>query len=147
MATAELLRGYFLRVLGDMAAVAALIATGAGIYYAFTRNKRETISQAQAEAATTIALLEKQNALLESQLVEAKRQGEEREAEWRNRETEWRRERDDLKKRVDELDRDYRNLVLTVTTMGFCANSGTCRTYNPGDRRSRPDTIKPGGTD
>jgi len=99
---------------------------------------------ARDEADHTIELLKEQNALLATQNGtlqathdELRRQGEAREAEWRKRESEWLREKKALESRIGEVERDYRTLVLTVTTMGFCVNAGSgCPDYNPGDRRT-----------
>lgn len=105
--------------------VAGVIFGAVGAYVALRKNRREERTQVVDEATTTIELLKEQNRLLTEQLSEAKR----REAESARRE-------DKLEKRIADVERDYRNLVLTVTTMGFCANAATCATYNPGDRRT-----------
>lgn len=65
---------------------------------------------------------------------------------------ELRDERDKMEHRITELERDYRNLVLTVTTMGFCANAPTCPSHDAGDRRNKASSKKRpsmaiGGTD
>lgn len=131
----------------DSAQIAITVFTGltgvgfgaVGAYVALSKNTREAKSQVVTEAATTIELLEKQVALLEKQDENARIAGEKREAEWQKREAEWREERAELRGRISEIERDYRNLVLTVTTMGFCANAGKgCPNYNPGDRRTTP---------
>lgn len=130
--------------------IVAISVSVAGAYYGVTRDRREARSAAVIEAEKTIALLEKQNSLLLAQLEEAKRQGDAREAEWKKREADWKKREDKLETRVHDLERDYRNLVLTVTTMGFCVNANTgCKDYNPGDRRTRvaAEDLKPGGTD
>lgn len=124
-----------------IAVLSALVgAAGAAIAarYTWRKDTREQQTHDDAEADRTIELLEKQNALLCTQLEELRAQGEKREIEWRKRETEWRQRERSLEARVTEIERDYRNLVLTVTTMGFCANAGTCANYNPGDRRMQP---------
>ena len=49
-----------------------------------------------------------------------------------------RQERGKLEARITEVERDYRTLVLTVTTMGFCARAEHCPTRDAGDRRDVP---------
>lgn len=116
--------------------VIGVVSGAVAAYVALKKNGREERSQVVAEAEKTVELLEKQITILEDQAAESKRQGEEREREWRQREKEWRDERDELKRRITGVEADYRNLVLTVTTMGFCASAATCPNYNPGDRRT-----------
>jgi hypothetical protein len=122
-------------------AVASFLVNGR---HTWKREDREQQIRADAEVDRTIELLKEQNVLLSAQnetLVathnELACQGERREQEWHKREQEWLREKKALEVRISEVERDYRNLVLTVTTMGFCANAATCATYNPGDRRAR----------
>ena len=37
-----------------------------------------------------------------------------------------------MEKRIEAVEGDYRRLVLTVTSMGLCANAPDCANYNPG---------------
>ena len=64
-------------------------------------------------------------------------QGETREREWRRLEQTWHEREARLEKRIEGVEGDYRRLVLTVTSMGLCANAPDCANYNPGDRRRR----------
>ena len=139
-------------VVSALVAMASFFVNGRA---AWRKENREQEEHQDREADRTIELLKEQNALLAQQnatlqktLDELKRQADQREAEWRKREAEWLREKKALETRVGEMERDYRALVLTVTTMGFCANAAACDKYNPGDRRAHttPDMM-PGGTD
>jgi hypothetical protein len=73
-----------------------------------------------------------------------RRQGETREGEWRRLEQTWHEREARLEKRIEAVEGDYRRLVLTVTSMGLCANAPDCANYNPGDRRRIP---QPSGLD
>ena len=64
--------------------------------------------------------------------------GKTREGEWRRLEQTWHEREARLEKRIEAVEGDYRRLVLTVTSMGLCANAPDCANYNPGDRRRRP---------
>ena len=66
-----------------------------------------------------------------------RRQGETREGEWRRLEQTWHEREARLEKRIEGVEGDYRRLVLTVTSMGLCANAPECANYNPGERRRR----------
>ena len=120
----------------DLSLILGVIGLMTGGYFAYARNNRESRSQVVVEADKTVDLLKEQNALLSIQISTLTKQGDAREAEWKKREAEWKKREDRFEARIGELERDYRNLVLTVTTMGFCANAGACSDYNPGDRRS-----------
>lgn len=125
-------------ILPFMTAVSGLVIGAIGARYTLRKDSREQREHDDREADRTIELLEKQNSLLTAQLEELKTQGVARENEWRRREGEWRSREKTLEARINDLERDYRNMVLTVTTMGFCANSSNCQHYNPGDRRNKP---------
>lgn len=124
--------------------IVGIFGGSAGTYAVLRKDKREAKelvlnerSQAQAEAAETIRLLEKQNELLRNQndlLTAQLATAEKREAEARERERK-------LEARVDRLDQDYRKLVQTVTDSSICAEANECEKFNPGDRRK-----KSGGT-
>lgn len=122
------------------AAAIGAIAGIAGAYVALRRDGREARAQAMTEATTTIDLLRQQTDIL-------KEHGEKRESEWRSLEAGWHRREERFEERVSDLERDYRQLVLTVTTMGLCANAPTCANYNPGDRRrgrkSKDEALEP----
>jgi len=111
------------------AAVGAIVGIG-GTWAALRRDRREERSQAIAEAKETIELLKEQTDLM-------RRQGEAREREWHRLEQTWHEREARLEKRIDAVEGDYRRLVLTVTSMGLCANAPDCANYNPGDRRRR----------
>jgi transposase InsO family protein len=111
------------------AAIAALAGI-AGTYVALRRDQRESRAQAITEAKDTIDLLREQTNIL-------KEHGEAREEEWRRLEQIWHDREARLEKRIEGVEGDYRRLVLTVTSMGLCANAPTCANYNPGDRRVR----------
>lgn len=101
-----------------------------GAYVALRRDHRETRQQAITEAKETIELLKEQTQLM-------RQQGEAREAEWRRLQQTWHEREARLEKRIEAVEGDYRRLVLTVTSMGLCANAPGCANYNPGDRRTR----------
>jgi hypothetical protein len=111
------------------AAIGAIVGIS-GAYVALRKDSREGRMLAMVEARDTIDLLREQTNIL-------KAHGESREDEWRELERGWRRREEAFEKRIAGLEHDYRALVLTVTTMGLCANAATCANYNPGDRRSR----------
>lgn len=116
--------------------IGGIIVTMAGGYFAFNRNVRESHNQAVSEANTTITMLEKQNDLLIKQNEQLEEQRKTSHETWVKREADWLKVEQKLEKRISEIERDYRTLVLTVTTMGFCANAASCMQYNPGDRRN-----------
>ncbi|NLE21349.1 MAG: hypothetical protein GX624_01000 [Actinobacteria bacterium] len=111
------------------AAVGAIVGIG-GTWAALRRDRREERTQAITEAKETIDLLKEQTELM-------RRQGEAREGEWRRLEQTWHEREARLEKRIEAVEGDYRRLVLTVTSMGLCANAPDCANYNPGDRRRR----------
>ena len=113
------------------AAVGAIVGIG-GTWAALRRDRREERIQAIAEARETIELLKEQTDLM-------RKQGEAREGEWRRLEQTWHEREARLEKRIEAVEGDYRRLVLTVTSMGLCANAPDCANYNPGDRRRRPN--------
>ena len=106
------------------------VAGIAGAYVALRRDSREARGLAITEAKDTIDLLRQQTEIL-------KEHGEKREGEWRRLEQTWHEREARLEKRIEGVEGDYRRLVLTVTTMGLCANAPECANYNPGDRRRR----------
>ena len=113
------------------AAVGAIVGIG-GTWAALRRDRREERTQAIAEARETIELLKEQTDLM-------RRQGEAREGEWHRLEQTWHEREARLEKRIEAVEGDYRRLVLTVTSMGLCANAPDCANYNPGDcRRPMP---------
>ncbi len=112
------------------AAVGAIVGIG-GTWAALRRDRREERTQAIAEAKETIELLKEQTDLM-------RKQGETREGEWRRLEQTWHEREARLEKRIEAVEGDYRRLVLTVTSMGLCANAPDCANYNPGERRRRP---------
>jgi hypothetical protein len=71
----------------------------------------------------TIDLLKEQTELM-------RHQGETREREWRRLEQTWHEREARLEKRIEGVEGDYRRLVLTVTSMGLCANAPECANYN-----------------
>jgi hypothetical protein len=117
-----------LAVIGT-AAVGAIVGIG-GTWAALRRDRREERTQAIAEAKETIDLLKEQTELM-------RQQGETREGEWRRLEQTWHDREARLEKRIEAVEGDYRRLVLTVTSMGLCANAPDCANYNPGERRRR----------
>lgn len=111
--------------------VTAIIASLVGVVGAFValrRDRREAHAQGTAEARETINLLNEQITITKTHHTE-------REAEYRSLEERWRRREEKLDARIGDLERDYRSLVLTVTTMGLCANAPLCPNYDAGDRR------------
>ena len=118
------------------AAVGALAGMSTA-YLALRRDGRETHAQAITEAKETIELLKEQTSLM-------RQQGEAREGEWRRLEQTWHEREARLEKRIEGVEGDYRRLVLTVTSMGLCANAPGCANYNPGDcRRNRRTGLLP----
>lgn len=113
------------------AAVGAVVGIGS-TWLALRRDSRETRTQAITEAKETIELLKEQTGLM-------RQQGEAREGEWHRLEQTWHEREARLEKRIEAVEGDYRRLVLTVTSMGLCANAPDCANYNPGDRRRRPN--------
>ena len=124
----------------DVSVVVGVLVLAAGGYFGFTKSTRESHMQAIGEASTTIAMLEKQNDILEAQNIAMREEKRLATAAWQVREQEWIEREKKLENRINGVERDYRALVLTVTTMGFCANAARCADYNPGDRRMN-DTI------
>ncbi len=112
------------------AAAVGAIAGISGAYVALRRDSREARGLAMTEAKDTIDLLRQQTEIL-------KEHGEKREGEWRRLERTWHEREARLEKRIEAVEGDYRRLVLTVTSMGLCANAPACANYNPGDRRRR----------
>jgi hypothetical protein len=110
-------------------AVGAIVGIGS-TWLSMRRDARETRTQAITEAGQTIDLLKEQTELM-------RRQGETREGEWRRLEQTWHEREARLEKRIEGVEGDYRRLVLTVTSMGLCANAPDCANYNPGERRRR----------
>jgi hypothetical protein len=117
-------------------AVGAIVGIGS-TWLAMRRDSRETRTQAITEAGKTIELLKEQTELM-------RQQGETREREWHRLEQTFRDREARLEKRIEGVEGDYRRLVLTVTSMGLCANAPDCANYNPGDRRHRGRSIKEG---
>ena len=115
-------------------ATSALVAI-VSLYFAFYKNKRESRAQYNDDAETSLTLLRDQNKTLTDALDFEREQKREQAEKWQQRECEWKEEKREYMTRISAVERDYRNLVLTVTTMGFCANASTCENYNPGDRR------------
>lgn len=111
------------------ALIGAVVGIG-GTWAALRRDHREERASAISEAKETIELLKEQTSLM-------RQQGEAREGEWRRLEQTWRDRETRLEKRIEGVEGDYRRLVLTVTSMGLCANAPECANYNPGDRRGR----------
>jgi hypothetical protein len=113
-------------------AVGVVVGIG-GTWASLRRDRREERTQAMAEAKDTIDLLKEQTDLM-------RRHGEAREGEWHRLEQTWHERETRLEKRIEGVEGD-RRLVLTVTSMGLCANPTGCANYNPGDRR-RPRTMR-----
>ena len=100
-------------------------------------------AQANNDAETTIALLREQADILRTHRDEREAEIKAEKAEWREREKrmEERHEKrmGDLEARVNEAESAYKALVLTVTTMGFCAKAlNGCPDVDFGDRRVAP---------
>jgi hypothetical protein len=102
------------------AAVGAIAGIG-GTWLALRRDRREERTQAIAEAKETIELLKEQTGLM-------RQQGEAREGEWHRLEQTSHEREARLEKRIEAVEGDYRRLVLTVTSMGLCANLRTAPT-------------------
>ncbi|NLE22967.1 MAG: hypothetical protein GX624_09340 [Actinobacteria bacterium] len=118
-------------------AAVGCIAGIAGAWVALRKDHREARAAAIDEANQTIEFMRQQAEIVKDHTAA-------REEEWRKLEEGWHHRQQQLEARVEGLERDYRQLVLTVTTMGLCANAATCPQYNPGDRR-RPPGVSPSG--
>jgi hypothetical protein len=111
--------------------IAVMMGLGIGWFLSLRKDRRESRSTELVDARTTVDLLRSHR--------------DERETEFKLEREEWKRREAKLEDRIaaielrlQESERDYRNLVLTVTTMGFCAKAGTgCKDYDPGDRRKQ----------
>ena len=128
-------------IIGVAATLFGMLTGAASVFFMRLKDKREAAAQKNDDVElmvvvkdATISSLDTQNNLLLEQVAELKRQGEAREREWLKRELDWKSREDKLERRVVELERDYRALVLTVTSMGLCAKSSTCPNYSIGDR-------------
>jgi len=87
-----------------------------GTWAALRRDLREERAQAITQAKETIELLKGQTSLM-------RQQGEAREGEWQRLAQTWHEREARLEKRIEAVEGDYRRLVLTVTSMGLCANT------------------------
>ncbi len=114
-----------------LTAVVGAIAGAIGAYVSVRRDNREARSQVLAESDQTISLLKEQNDVLRT-MAEA---AEAREAEALKREAR-------LEQRVNELERDYRKLVATITSMNQCARARTCPAYSVTET-SAPRLVAP----
>lgn len=99
-------------------------------------------AQAIAEAQVTTSLLREQIEILRSHRDEREAEIKAERAEWREREKKLEARVKSMEDRQKEAERDYRNLVLTVTTMGFCANAKSCADYNPGTPARETDRAE-----
>jgi hypothetical protein len=88
-------------------------------YVALRKDSRGARVAAITEAIETIELLKEQASLM-------RQQAESREGEWRRLEQTWHEREARLEKRIDGGEGNYRRLVLTVTSMGLCANAPDC---------------------
>lgn len=136
----------------DWAVLVTIVTAAIAFYWSRRKDQREAKASANADVKAaldvkdaTITGLKEQNDLLREQNENLLKQLDSERVESKRQQERQRAREAKLEARVEELERDYRNLVLTVTTMGFCANASTCPTYNPGDRRTHPDI--PEGTD
>ena len=141
-ATASLER---LAIMVGVLATLAGVLTGVGAtWYLRLKDRREAKAQKNDDVETmitvkdaTIASLEKQSQMLLDTIEAERAETKEQAARQRDR-------AERIERRLEELERDYRNLVLTVTTMGFCANASTCPNNDPGDRRAKVKAPLPG---
>lgn len=102
-------------------------------------------AQANDDAETTLRLLREQVDLLRQHRDEREKEYKDERATARAREAKLEERIKSLEERQRDAERDYRNLVLTITSMGFCANAGTCPNNDPGDRRGRKQRPSEGG--
>lgn len=105
-----------------LTAAVGAVAGAIGAYVAIRRDKREARSAVLAESDQTIALLKEQNDVLRTMAESAQKRADDARA---------REER--LEIRVNELERDYRRLVTTITTMSQCARAKVCPAYSATD--------------
>lgn len=138
-ATAALQR--MVLMVGILATLAGVLTGFGTTFYLRRKDSREAKAQKNDDVATMIEVkdatidTQREQITMLLQTVEAERKSAKEQVE-RQRER-----ADKLEKRIDELDEHYRNLVLTVTTMGFCANAHTCPNNDPGDRRRKEMTT------
>lgn len=109
-----------LNVIPFVTAIGGIIVGGITSYVAMRKDRRETRDQVMEEANTTIDLLKEQNSILRDQVSA----GEARERAYQDREKR-------LEMRVQELERDYRQLLTSITSMGLCTKAATCPEYDP----------------
>lgn len=118
-------------------------------------------SQAIAEAETTTGLLREQIDILRQHRDEREAEIKTEREEWHEREKKTEAQTREREKKlearvlaVEEQQREsaaaYATLVLTITTMKYCAQADTCGLYDPGDRRTKrasKTVVKAGVTD
>lgn len=88
--------------------IAGVMTGGFGVWLAIRKDARDARNQVLTEAAKTIDLLKEQNQILRDQVGSM----EARERQWIDREQR-------LESRINELEREYRNLVKTVASLGI----------------------------
>lgn len=96
-------------------------------------------AQANDDAETTISLLREQADILRTHRDDREAEIKEEKKDWRERERRmeerYEKRLADLEERVKNSEAAYTALVLTVTTMGFCAKAHACPNHDAGDRR------------
>jgi hypothetical protein len=118
---------------------AVMLGLGISWYISLRKDKRETKSTDLTDAKMTVDLLREQADTLRKHRDERELEFKLEREEWKLREAKLEQRVSNIETRLQESERDYRNLVLTVTTMGFCTKAGTgCKDYDPGDRRINP---------
>lgn len=101
-----------------VAGIVGVVSGAVGTWIAMRKEQREARNQVIVEADQTISLLKEQNEILRVSLANA----DERESEWRKREAR-------LEGRIAELEREYRTLVKTISTMGLCSDPTNCAAF------------------
>lgn len=99
--------------------------------------RRDARAAKVTERTAAIAEAETVVAMLKEQIEEYRTERTDVAAEHKAEKDEWRVERKRLEDRIGALEAQYSALVLTVTTMGFCAKAARCPDYDPGDRREK----------
>jgi len=95
-------------ILPVITALSGTLLGSIGTWLAIRKDQRDARNQVLHEANTTIDLLKEQNETLRTSLSNA----EQREAR--------------LEARVAELEREYRNLIRSISAMGMCKDPSNC---------------------
>lgn len=107
-------------------AIIGILAGAVGTWLAIRKDARDARTQVIAEAKETIDLLKDQNEILRQQVEAAEARDRARSTANEAREREWEKREERLETRILELEREYRNLVKAVASMGLCKDPDNC---------------------